>query len=181
MAAGVLAAGCAAALVACTAAAPGTQAGAAATGAASEPVPKRSPALAEAALEKPKLVVRLTGVERTGPEVLTLSFVVSNPDPAGSVQIGAAFADAESEAGSMAGAFVFDEAHRKKYFVLRGDQDRPVCSQVTEPIPAGQELAMWCRFPAPPATVGVVSVGVPGLPLFRDVPVSGAAQGGPAR
>jgi hypothetical protein len=158
---------------ACTAPPSGGQANdrPAAVTAPAQPAP-----LAEARLESPPLLVRLTGAARTTSTVLTLSFVLSNPDPATPVTLGAIFAASPVDAGSLADAYVFDEAHQKKYFVMRNDEGRAACSPDVGPIPPGQERAAWCRFPAPPVDVQRATVGVPHLAAFRDVPISGPAR-----
>jgi len=169
--------GLALAVSACGAASSGAQRDERSTSApAARPAP-----LAESRLESPKLVVRLTGLVRTAPEVLTVSFAVSNADPAVAVSLGAVFAAAEIDQDSIADAYLFDELHQKKYFVLRGDQGRPACSHEAGPIPTGRERVVWCRFPAPPSGVSLISVSVPHLPMFRNVPISAPVEGEGAR
>jgi hypothetical protein len=147
-----------------------------ATASGSSPPASAAP-LAEGRIDNPKLIVRLTGMARTAPDVLTLSFAVSNADPAVTVSLGSNFATAAIDIDSMADTYLFDEAHRKKYFVMRDDQGRAVCSQDVGTIPAGQEREVWCRFAGPPDSVARISIGVPRLPMFRAVAISAPAEG----
>jgi hypothetical protein len=169
------AAGLAVAVTACSTASSGVQPGERSTTAPASPPPARPAPLAEGRLAGPKLIVRLTKVTRSAPDVLTLSFAVSNADPAVTVSLGAIFAAAETDIDSMAGAYLLDEAHQKKYFVLRGDHGRPACREGVGPIPAGQERVVWCRFPGPSRGVSRITVSVPHLPMFRNMPISGPA------
>jgi hypothetical protein len=140
-------------------------------------LPAHPAPLGEARLDSPKLVVRLTEVTRTASDGLTVSFDVSNPDPISPVSLGATFAASPSDTGSLADTYLFDEAHQKKYFVMRDDRGRAACSQDVGTLPAGHERKVWCRFPGPPDSVARISIGVPRLPMFRAVAISAPAEG----
>jgi hypothetical protein len=64
------------------------------------------------------------------------------------------------------------DATRKKYTVLQDPDNRPVgYVGQSSTIGPGTALPAWVRFPAPPADVTTVTVVVPGVPPFDDIPV----------
>lgn len=144
------------------------------------PGPVKPAALGEARIDNPAVVVRLTRVERFSAEAVAVSFTIANPNPASAVSPGAVFATSGEDEGSMADTFLIDEANQRKYFVLRDDTGRAVCGEPIGSIPPNGERTAWCRFPGPPAGVGRISVAVPRLPIFRDVPIAEPPAGRPA-
>ncbi len=110
--------------------------------------------------------------------MLTVSFTVANPDPAVPVTLGATFAALPADRGSLSDTYLFDGPHQKKYFVMRDNQGRAACGADVGTVPPGEERGTWCRFSGPPEGVDRISIGVPHLPVFRDVPISRAAEAG---
>jgi hypothetical protein len=136
------------------------------------PVPKKAAALGEGRLDNLPLIVRVTEVKRVGPDAMLVSLLLLNPDQTKSVAVGSAFAADEADAGSLADLYLLDEARRKKFFILRDDPGGPASSRDVIEVPAGAERAVWARFPAPPSGVQQITVQVPHLPPFRNLPIS---------
>jgi hypothetical protein len=64
------------------------------------------------------------------------------------------------------------DASRKKYAVLEDAESKPVAYVgASSTIRPGAAIPAWVRFPAPPAEINTVTVVVPGVPPFEDVPV----------
>lgn len=81
------------------------------------------------------------------------------------------------EYGLAAEAYLVDPVNRKKYLVVKDAQGFPLAAKV-EPtsyslmLAANQTLTTWAKFPAPPENVLKISVYVPRVPPFEDVPIS---------
>jgi len=73
------------------------------------------------------------------------------------------------------GAFLIDSVNRKKYMVITDAENIPLASKHGDwqgfSLAPGQTLSSWARFPAPPAEVERVTVAIPGVPPFEDVPI----------
>lgn len=73
------------------------------------------------------------------------------------------------------GAFLIDPINKKKYMVITDAENIPLASKHGDwqgyTLAPGQALSVWARFPAPPADVDKVTVTLPGVPPFEDVPV----------
>jgi hypothetical protein len=147
-------------------------------------VPAPSPVLAEADCASPRIRVQVTGVVRSGPEAGTVRLRLRNPDKTAAVPIGGAFADAPAEHGAISGVYLVDEAGQRKAFVLRDDRGQPQCSTGLAPIPPAGLVEAWGRYPAPAAGATRVTVQVPGLAAFRDLPIAdppgGTGSAGPS-
>jgi len=140
---------------------------------AAEPAPAPRP-LAEGTTDAPRVLVQLMSVERTAAEVVTVQFVLVNPDPSAPVRVGQLFGVEPADGDGLAGVHLVD-GDRKKYFVLRDDQGKPECTSGLGAIPPGGQVTAWIRFPAPPAEVSRITVQVPNLAPFGEVVI---AQGG---
>lgn len=74
--------------------------------------------------------------------------------------------------------YLMDADAGKKYEVLRDEQDRYIAGlrsgwdnrwyQTLEP---GQAFTVWMKFPAPPPEVRAVTLQVPGMPPFEELPI----------
>lgn len=140
---------------------------------AAAPVPA---ILAEGECANPRVRVQVHEVVRTGPESVTVKFRLVNPDRTAPVTIGDAFADA-ADRGSLSAVFVVDASGQKKAFVLRDDQGEPQCSVGLGQLPPGGQADAWARYPLPAAAATRLTVQVPGLPPFRDLPITAQARG----
>jgi hypothetical protein len=123
--------------------------------------------------------VQVTEVARTGPEALLVRFRLVNPDPAAPVAPGDAFAQSPDEGSSLSGVYLIDETGRKKLFVLRDDQDHPLCSVGLGAIAPGGRIDAWARYPAPGPGALRVTVQVPKLAPFRGLPVTAGTSPAP--
>jgi hypothetical protein len=74
-----------------------------------------------------------------------------------------------------ADAFVIDPVNKKKYLVITDAERYPLSSKHGDwqgfTLAPGQSLSAWAKFPAPPADVEKVTVAIPGVPPFEDVPI----------
>ena len=74
------------------------------------------------------------------------------------------------------GAYLVDQAHQKKHLVVTDQDDLPVASEHGGPdwiiIAPEETIEAWAKFPAPPEDVEVISVHIPGLPPFDDIPIT---------
>jgi hypothetical protein len=74
--------------------------------------------------------------------------------------------------------YLMDAAAGKKYEVLKDEKQvyiaalRPgYADRWYERMQAGEDLLIWMKFPAPPATVKAVTLQVPGVPPFDDLAI----------
>ena len=73
-------------------------------------------------------------------------------------------------------AYLIDPVNKKKYLVITDSERRPLASRYRAQfgelsLPAGGEALAWAMFPAPPADVTQISIYLPGVPPFEDVPI----------
>jgi outer membrane protein OmpA-like peptidoglycan-associated protein len=148
-----------------------------AIGAASSTQPLSSPpaAIASQEAEAEGLVAEITGVYRTAGGFLTVTFRYRN---------NGASTFAFPWQRHVAGSYYLDSENRRKYEVVRSQQQEPLCSenseivgQSGEKIPPGSSMAFWAKFAAPPESTRTLSVSLPFAPPFDNVPISGAASG----
>jgi hypothetical protein len=136
--------------------------------------------LAEGECANPKLRIQVTEVARSGPESVTVKFRLLNPDRSAPVTIGNAFAEG-TDAGWLSAVFLLDASGQKKAFVLRDDRGEPQSSAALGQLPPGGQADAWARYPMPAPGATRLTVQVPGVPPFRDLPVADAPSGtGPA-
>jgi hypothetical protein len=71
-----------------------------------------------------------------------------------------------------------DLAAGKKYEVLKDQENTYIASlrsgwkdQWYDTIEPGESRLIWMKFPAPPADVKTVTLQVPGVPPFEDLPI----------
>lgn len=72
-------------------------------------------------------------------------------------------------------SYVIDGTTKKKYMVLTDSKNYPIAGKheggdIT--IEAGKTLTTWAKYPAPPESVEKVSLFLPGVSPFEDVPIS---------
>ncbi|MFB8084108.1 hypothetical protein [Streptomyces sp. NPDC055992] len=74
--------------------------------------------------------------------------------------------EAVTEAGpSLAGMTLVDSVGKKRYYVLRDTDNRPLTtSNYTSNIDPGKSLNFFAQFPAPPSTTAKVDLQFPGFP-----------------
>ena len=74
-------------------------------------------------------------------------------------------------------AYLVDPVNKKKYLVLKDEKGNPIAArhelkQMSLSLAPGQTLTTWAKFPAPPASVEKISVYIPAVPPFEDIPIS---------
>jgi len=121
------------------------------------------------------LIAEITGATRTAAGFVTVTFRYRNT---GSKPF------AFPHARRVEGAYFLDSANRKKFEVLRSQQQAPLCSdslelvgQSGEKLAPGLTLALWAKFAAPPEATKTVAITLPFAPPFENVAISGAATG----
>ncbi|WP_369146226.1 hypothetical protein [Streptomyces sp. R44] len=62
---------------------------------------------------------------------------------------------------SLGGATLIDAAGKKRYYVLRDTDGRPLTTTGLDILPAGETVAVFLQFPAPPASTTEVSFQLP--------------------
>ena len=140
-----------------------------------QPLSTQPAAIASQEAESEGLVAEITGVNRTLGGFLTITFRYRNNGTA-------TFAFPHEP--RIAGSYYLDSENRRKYEVVRSQQQEPLCSenseivgQSGEKIPPGSSVAFWAKFAAPPESTKTLSVNLPFAPPFDNVPISGAASG----
>lgn len=146
-----------------------------------EPTPPAAPAevapLAEAVAGDSQIRVRLLDVSRVSEGTVevrfTMEIATSAPAP---VAIAESLASMPEDAGSIADVYLVDPRANKRYFVVRDAEHRPVSSRDLGPVEPGEARELWTRLVAPPEDVRAVSVLIPGVPPFPDIPVAEAVR-----
>lgn len=114
------------------------------------------------------LLLRVTSAQRDAGGFVTVSGSLKN-DGAESVAIPAQTSGDETEVikhgQSLGGATLVDSKGKKRYYVLRDTDGRPLTTTGLTTLDAGQELPVFMQFPAPPT--GTVDVALQ-LPTFSS-------------
>lgn len=152
--------------------APTADAGAAAITAA----PATAAPAASALVQEHETGVEVTLVEarRTGGDSLTVKWRYRNTTP-GDVKISKGGSSWLDTYQLTADAFLVDSVNRKKYLVITDAERYPLASKHGDwqgvTLKPGQTLSAWAKFPAPPADVATITVTLPGVPPYEDVPI----------
>jgi hypothetical protein len=97
---------------------------------------------------------------------------VNTGEPGESFELGATFASDPRDVGTIADAFLVDEAGSRKYYVLRDGSNRPRTSVETTALAPGESRPVWASFPAPPAGTAQVTICLPHVAPMGGIPVS---------
>lgn len=73
---------------------------------------------------------------------------------------------------SISGVYLLDGASKRQYFVLKGADQKCVCSQNIEDVAPKARVNVWARFTAPPADVQKIAIVVPHFIPIEDVPIA---------
>ncbi|WP_317445123.1 hypothetical protein [Streptomyces collinus] len=73
---------------------------------------------------------------------------------------------------SLGGATLVDSKGKKRYYVLRDTDGRPLTTTGLPTLKAGESLPVFMQFPAPPATTSEVDFQLPGFPS-ASIQISG--------
>jgi hypothetical protein len=110
------------------------------------------------------LLLQITSAERDSGGFVTVNGVVKN-DGAKSVVIPPQTSGDETEViahgPSLGGATLVDSQGKKRYYVLRDTEGRPLTTVGLGNLEAGQTLPVFMQFPAPPASTTEVDLQVP--------------------
>lgn len=118
--------------------------------------------------------VTLVEVRRTPGESVTVKWRYRNtlPNEVKIAKGGSSWSDAYQ---LTMGAFLIDPVNKKKYLVITDAEKTPLTSKHGDwqgvTLAPGQVLSAWAKFPAPPAGVEKVTVTLPGVAPFEDVPI----------
>jgi hypothetical protein len=70
--------------------------------------------------------------------------------------------------------YLLDAPRGKKYLVLKDEKDAFIASHTgTQGFGSDAPLTLWMKFPAPPSDVTTVTLVVPQMPPFEDLPIEG--------
>ncbi|MFF7553911.1 hypothetical protein ACFZA9_13620 [Streptomyces olivaceus] len=118
------------------------------------------------------LSLRITSVEKDAGGFVTVNGELKN-DADKSVAIPSALSGNETEivrnGRSLGGATLVDSKSKKRYYVLRDTEGRPLTTSGFSTMKAGDRLAVFMQFPAPPADTTEVSFQ---LPTFASATIS---------
>ncbi|MGW2491737.1 hypothetical protein ACWCV9_31580 [Streptomyces sp. NPDC001606] len=112
------------------------------------------------------LLLRITSAQRDAGGFVTVNGTLKN-DGAESLVIPSALSGNETEivrnGRSLGGATLVDPQGKKRYYVLRDTEGRPLTTTGFSTLKAGADLAVFMQFPAPPANTNEVELQVPTL------------------
>ncbi|MFD8301034.1 hypothetical protein ACFV29_01565 [Streptomyces sp. NPDC059690] len=117
------------------------------------------------------LLLQITSAQRDSGGFVTVNGDLKN-DGAKSMVIPSALSGNETEitrnGRSLGGATLVDSKGKKRYYVLRDTDGRPLTTTGFSTIKAGESLAVFMQFPAPPAGTAEVTFQ---LPTFSSAPI----------
>ncbi|MER6148642.1 hypothetical protein ACFVH9_15705 [Streptomyces hirsutus] len=110
------------------------------------------------------LILQVTSAERDAGGFVTVNAILKN-DGAKSVTVPAVLSGNETEivrnGRSLGGATLVDSKSKKRYYVLRDTEGRPLTTTGFSAIKAGENLSVFMQFPAPPADASEVTFQLP--------------------
>ncbi|WP_225837269.1 hypothetical protein [Streptomyces sp. NK08204] len=110
------------------------------------------------------LLLRITSAQRDSGGFVTVNGTLKN-DGAKSALIPSALSGNETEiirnGTSLGGATLVDPKGKKRYYVLRDTDGRPLTTTGLSSLKAGDSLAVFMQFPAPPANATQVEFQLP--------------------
>lgn len=121
------------------------------------------------------LLLQLTSAQRDSGGFITVNGDLKN-DGDKSLVIPSALSGNETEiiknGPSLGGATLVDSKSKKRYYVLRDTDGRPLTTTGFTTIKAGDSLAVFMQFPAPPSSTTEVSFELPTFPV-ATIKISG--------
>ncbi|KOV63696.1 hypothetical protein [Streptomyces sp. MMG1121] len=110
------------------------------------------------------LTLQITSAERDSGGFVTVNGTIKN-DGAQTLVIPSALSGNETEiiknGKSLGGATLVDPVGKKRYYVLRDTEGRPLTTTGFSTLKAGDTLAVFMQFPAPPANTSEVDLQLP--------------------
>ncbi|MFE2039960.1 hypothetical protein ACFXAZ_03345 [Streptomyces sp. NPDC059477] len=117
------------------------------------------------------LILQITSAQRDGGGFLTVSGTLKN-DGAERISVPGEVRGDETEilrhGMSLGGATLVDSKTKKRYYVLRDTDGRPLTTTGFSSLKAGESLAVFIQFPSPPAETTEVTFQ---LPTFAAAPI----------
>lgn len=112
------------------------------------------------------LLLQVTSAQRDSGGFVTVNGTLKN-DGAGDLLIPSALSGNETEitknGPSLGGATLVDSKGKKRYYVLRDTEGRPLTTTGLGALKAGQSLPVFMQFPSPPADTAEVTLQLPTL------------------
>ncbi|MFF7353246.1 hypothetical protein ACFZA1_11450 [Streptomyces filipinensis] len=121
------------------------------------------------------LLLQITSAQRDSGGFVTVNGTLKN-DGGDTVVIPAQLSGNETEiirnGHSLGGATLVDSKGKKRYYVLRDTEGRPLTTTGLSTIKSGESIPVFMQFPAPPADTSAVSFQ---MPMFTsaDITISG--------
>ncbi|MGW4547821.1 hypothetical protein ACWEN4_15760 [Streptomyces violaceorubidus] len=110
------------------------------------------------------LFLKVTDAQRDGGGFVTVSGDLKN-DGDKAINVPAQLSGNETEiirnGKSLGGATLVDSKGKKRYYVLRDTEGRPLTTTKFPPLKAGESLPVFMQFPAPPADTTEVTLQLP--------------------
>ncbi|MFF4832113.1 hypothetical protein [Streptomyces sp. NPDC001315] len=140
----------------------------ASTSKSSGPQPSTQEGQSEAPLAELKgsdgLLLQITSAERDAGGFVTVNGTLKN-DGAKTIVVPAALSGNETEivrnGRSLGGATLVDSKGRKRYYVLRDTDGRPLTTTGFSTLKAGESLSVFMQFPSPPTSTSEVTFQLP--------------------
>ncbi|MER5937646.1 hypothetical protein ABT121_10040 [Streptomyces sp. NPDC001928] len=118
------------------------------------------------------LLLQVTSAERDAGGFVTVSGTLKN-DGAERITVPASVRGDETEilrhGMSLGGATLVDSKDKKRYYVLRDTDGRPLTTTGFTSLKAGEALAVFIQFPSPPSGSSEVTLQ---LPTFASAPIT---------
>ncbi|MYW20985.1 hypothetical protein GT045_13870 [Streptomyces sp. SID486] len=112
------------------------------------------------------LLLQISSAQRDSGGFVTVNGMLKN-DGAKDLLIPAALSGNETEitknGPSLGGATLVDPKGKKRYYVLRDTEGRPLTTTGLNTLKGGQSLPVFMQFPSPPADITEVSLQLPTL------------------
>ncbi|MGW2647793.1 hypothetical protein ACWC2T_23400 [Streptomyces sp. NPDC001393] len=112
------------------------------------------------------LLLQITSVQRDSGGFVTVNGALKN-DGAGDLLIPSALSGNETEitknGPSLGGATLVDSKGKKRYYVLRDTEGRPLTTTGLGTLKSGQSLPVFMQFPSPPTDTTEVTLQLPTL------------------
>ncbi|MFE8942841.1 hypothetical protein [Streptomyces sp. NPDC007856] len=112
------------------------------------------------------LLLQITSVQRDSGGFVTVNGTLKN-DGAGDLLIPSVLSGNETEitknGPSLGGATLVDSKGKKRYYVLRDTEGRPLTTTGLGTLKAGQSLQVFMQFPSPPTNTTEVTLQLPTL------------------
>ncbi|MGW5367546.1 hypothetical protein ACWER6_22490 [Streptomyces sp. NPDC004009] len=121
------------------------------------------------------LLLRITSAQRDAGGFVTVNGALRN-DGGSAVVIPSSVRGNETEVirngSSLGGATLVDSQGKKRYYVLRDTDGRPLTTTGLTSLKAGEEDQVFMQFPSPPTTTTDVNFQLPGFPT-ATIQISG--------